>query len=414
MDRTDGIEIRPFDLERDKEAALRIYREVGWLEKGKEEAALAHFRASRGIVAALCGEAESLATWAPGTLRYLEEDLKASFVNGVTTSRIARKQGLARQLTARAVAQDEAEGALVSLLGMFEQGYYDQLGFGTLGSGHRVSFAPSQLAVPGRARIPIRLSTDDWERVHKNRLERRRVHGGVAITPAEMTHGEMLWGDNAFGLGYADSAGRLTHHLWATGKEEHGPYRVAWMACRTREEFHELLLLLHELGDQVHSVRLAEPFGVQFQDLLEKPFVMQEVTRGSKYESAVRAYAEYQARILDLPGCLARTRLPGAGTVRFHLSLSDPIGKLLPEGAPWGGAGGDYVVTLGAESSAEVGKGKGLPVLKTTVNAFTRLWLGVRPATRLSWTDDLAGPPDLLTDLDRVLRLPEPKPDWDF
>jgi hypothetical protein len=414
MDRTDGIEICPFNLERDKEAALRIYREVGWLEKGKEEAALAHFRASHGIVAALRGEAESLATCAPGTLRYLEEDLPASFITGVTTSRIARKQGFASQLTARVVAQDAAEGALVSLLGMFEQGYYDQLGFGTLGYGHRVSFAPTQLRVPGRARIPIRLSTDDWERVHANRLERRRVHGGVAITPPEMTHGEMLWGDNAFGLGYADSTGRLTHHLWATGKEEHGPYRVGWMACRTREEFHELLLLLRELGDQVHSVRLAEPFGVQFQDLLEKPFALQEVTRGSKHESAVRAYAEYQARILDLPGCLERTRLPGAGTVRFRLSLSDPIGKLLPENTPWRGVAGEYVVTLGPESSAELGTGKGLPVLKASVNAFTRLWLGVRPATSLSWTDDLAGPPDLLTDLDRVLRLPDPKPDWDF
>jgi hypothetical protein len=48
------------------------------------------------------------------------------------------------------------------------------------------------------------------------------------------------------------------------------------------------------------------------------------------------------------------------------------------------------------------------------VNAFSRLWLGVRPASGLAVTDDLAGPSALLEQLDRVLLLPEPKPDWDF
>jgi hypothetical protein len=42
------------------------------------------------------------------------------------------------------------------------------------------------------------------------------------------------------------------------------------------------------------------------------------------------------------------------------------------------------------------------------------LWLGVRPATGLAVTDELSGPPELLEALDWVLRLPDPKPDWDF
>jgi hypothetical protein len=56
----------------------------------------------------------------------------------------------------------------------------------------------------------------------------------------------------------------------------------------------------------------------------------------------------------------------------------------------------------------------GLPTLIATVNAFTRLWLGVGPATGLSFTDDLDGPRDLLVQLDHALRLPDPHPDWDF
>ena len=80
----------------------------------------------------------------------------------------------------------------------------------------------------------------------------------------------------------------------------------------------------------------------------------------------------------------------------------------------WRGSTGEYVVTLGKSSGAERGSDESLPTLKTTVNAFTRLWLGVRPATALSYTDDLETPAELLEALNEVLRLPAPHPDWDF
>jgi len=38
----------------------------------------------------------------------------------------------------------------------------------------------------------------------------------------------------------------------------------------------------------------------------------------------------------------------------------------------------------------------------------------VRPATGLAVTDELEGPQELLEELAWVLRLPDPKPDWDF
>jgi len=71
-------------------------------------------------------------------------------------------------------------------------------------------------------------------------------------------------------------------------------------------------------------------------------------------------------------------------------------------------------VTLGPSSGAERGTDASLPTLTATVNALTRLWLGVRPATGLAVTDDLSGPLDLLQALDRAICLPEPKPDWDY
>ena len=46
--------------------------------------------------------------------------------------------------------------------------------------------------------------------------------------------------------------------------------------------------------------------------------------------------------------------------------------------------------------------------------AVVRIWLGVRPATGLAWTDELSGSQGLLAQLDTVLRLPIPQTDWDF
>jgi hypothetical protein len=130
-------------------------------------------------------------------------------------------------------------------------------------------------------------------------------------------------------------------------------------------------------------------------------------------ESTMGAVAFWQMRILDLPGCLERTHLSGGGA-RLNLRLTDPAEQYLDGNAPWRGVGGDYVVSLGASSGAERGVDPALPTLTATVNAWTRMWLGVRPATGLAVTDDVSGPPELLQQLDGVLRLPDPKPDWDF
>jgi hypothetical protein len=102
------------------------------------------------------------------------------------------------------------------------------------------------------------------------------------------------------------------------------------------------------------------------------------------------------------------------GEVSFNLILKDPIENIIPGDESWRGISGEYVITLGKESFAEKGKREILPTLEATVNAFTRMWLGVKPATSLAMTDDIAGPQELLEDLDRVLRLPQPHLDWDF
>jgi hypothetical protein len=389
--------------------------EVGWLEKDKAEMADVWIAASRAMVAEVDGAAECLVLSAPGGLRYLEEDLTLAAVTGVTTSHIARKQGLARRLTARLVAADAADGALVAGLGMFEQGYYDQLGFGTGGYEHWVSFDPARLRVPVNARVPRRITADDWAAVHASRLARLRGHGSCNLNPADLTRAEMIWMSKGFGLGYYDGPqGALSHHVWLNPREvDSGPYSVNWTSYQTYDQLLELLALIRSLGDQVHLVRMLEPPGIQLQDLIEQPFKQRRISEKSRFEVGTQASAHWQMRICDLPGCLERTHLAG-GEVRFNLALYDPIDGFLDEGAPWTGISGEYVVTLGSRSSAERGQDAALPTLAASAGAFTRMWLGVRPATGLAVTDELEGPPELLRELDGVLRLPEPKPDWDF
>lgn len=410
------MRFRDYDPGRDKEAVHRIWREIGWIEKRKEGEAMDLFlESSRALVAEVNGEAESLVATVSGSIRYLKEDLTLSALAGVTTGRIARKRGLASQLAAMAIARDAAQGALVSALGMFEQGYYNQLGFGTGGYEHWCSFDPAQLDVELSPRIPRRITPDDWEAVHSSRLLRHRGHGSCNLDAPKLTQAEMLWSKNGFGLGCCDGAhGELTHHFWCwTEDVESGPYSISWMAYQTRDQFLELLALLKSLGDQVRLVRLCEPQGIQLQDFLKKPFKTRQVSEKSKYESKIRASAYWQVRICDLNGCLEQTHLTGE-TVRFNLILTDPIEGFLEKDAPWRGVAGNYLVILGPSSAAEPGIDTTLPTLNASVGAFTRMWLGVRPATGLSWTDELSGPEELLEALDQVLQLPDPKPDWDF
>ncbi len=406
--------IRDFDTERDKEAVYRIWREVGWLEKGKEAQMDCGLYAGTALVAEVNGEAECLVLSTPGTIRYLEEDLSLDAVTGVTTSYVARKQGLAGRVLARSIATRAKEGMLVSGLGMFDQGYYNQLGFGTGGYEHHLRFDPAQLTVSTKARIPRRLTTKDVETIHEVRLKRMRSHGSCNLLPSAATQADVENSENGFGLGYFDGeAGELTHCFWGSAKGEHGPYSIYLLLFQTPAQFLELMALLKNLGDQVHIVGMHEPANIQIQDLLKQPMKHRRVTQKSELEVGSWSAAYWQMRINDLAGCLAKTHLESK-SVRFQLHLTDPIEKFLDTEETWRGTSGDYIVTLGEESEAVRGTDSSLPVLTATVNAFTRMWLGVRPATGLAITDTLSGSPELLATLDKVLRLPSPRPDWDF
>ena len=407
------MQYREYDPSRDREAVHRIWREVGWLGKDKTKIMDTILESCRAVVAEVNGEAECLVNSAAGVLRYLDTDLPFAGCNGAATSRVARRQGLAKRALARLVAADVADGALVVGLGMFDQGFYDQLGYGTGGYEHTLRFDPAALRVSVRARPPRRLSAEDRDLMHASRLARLRAHGGVNFHSPVLS--ETRWGETYFGLGYCDGPdGALTHHFWCNPHSvESGPYKIEWMAYQSREQFLELMAVIKSLGDQIVMVEMREPPLLQLQDLIARPFRQQRTTERSQFQTRIAALAYWQMRICDLPKCLAHTRLPGVD-LRFNLRLSDPIERLLDEEAPWRGVAGEYVVTLGESSGAEPGRDPDLSTLNASVNAFTRLWLGARTASGLAMTGQLSGVRSLLEKLDSALRLPEPRPDWDF
>jgi predicted acetyltransferase len=404
------MEIARYDPGRDRPAIERIWHDTGWvnLENQRHAQMLeAVLTAGRGLVARLDGEAECLVTDAPGTLRYLEESVPFSGITSVATGHVARKRGLAGRTTARLVAGAAEAGALVATLGVFDQGFYNRLGFGSGPYERVVHLNPKLLQVPVPAARVVRLTDDDWEDIHACRMARRQAHGALTFSAAQITRADMFEPPQGWGLGFAaPEDGRLTHMLWlrADNREE-GPYEVGFMACRDREDLLEVLGLIKSLEDQVSEVCLAEPPGVQLQDLVARPHQSQS--------AQVFCEANWQLRILDLPRCLSRTHLP-CDELRFNLALSDPIAGFLSRDDAWKGIAGDYVVSLGRDCSAEAGAEPGLPALSASVAAFTRLWYGVRPATGLAITDDLAGPPELLAALDDAFRLPAPTWDWQF
>lgn len=409
------LQFRRYESPADRPFIHRMWREIGWMENDQEPGVDALVEAGSALVAEVAGEPECLVCRATGDIRYVDVDLPFACLTSVTTSRLARKQGLAARLTARSVAEAAGEGAVVAGLSMFEQGFYNQLGFGTGGYEHWLSFDPTQLVLPVQHRVPKRLTLDNLPEVHSLRLRRRRGHGSCNLLPKGTTQSDMLLYKNVAGLGYHDGAqNALSHCMLFSAKElEHGPYEVIALIYETWAQLLELLALIRSFGDQIRLVRLREPVGLQLQDLLERPFYRRAVSERSSYAADTRAVAYWQMRICDLPRCLALTRLQ-ISELQFNLHVTDPIGRFLEADAPWKGISGCYRVTLGPQSSAQLGVHESLPTLKASVGAFTRMWLGALPATGLAVTDDLSGPSDLLAALDQAIRLPRPSPDWDF
>jgi predicted acetyltransferase len=407
---------RPYDPAKDVKTVQRIWKEVGWIDDDKDESDALEdlLKTGNTEVATINDEAECLVHWTPGTVQYQEETLQLGAVAAVTTSHISRKLGFAKDLTARSLAHQFESGIEVSALGIFDQGFYNKLGYGTGPYENLVQFDPATLMIDHSFRPPVRLTIDHYQEIHRAMSNRLTFHGSAILSTPELVRAEIRWTEKPFGLGYFDGPDNsLSHFIWGEMKGEHGPYEITARAYRNTDDLMELLALIKSLGDQVSSFRMLEFGEFQLQDLLAQPFRTRRGSKGGSHEQGFTAIAFWQLRILNLEACLQKTHLVGQ-PVTFNLRLIDPVTRILTGESSWTGLTGDYVVTLGEESQAVPGTQAGLPTLEASINAFSRMWFGVRGASSLAVTDNLAGDPGLLASLDKILRLPRPHFGWDF
>ncbi|MFP4427571.1 MAG: GNAT family N-acetyltransferase [Spirochaetaceae bacterium] len=401
----------------DLEQAQRVWKEVGWIIDKDYEPLRILLEDSRTEVGLLRGAVESMAITEEGSFRYLDEDLPMTVVAAVTTSLIARRQGLAGRTTAQALRTGAEAGDLVAALGIFDQGYYDRLGFGTMPYTHRIAFDPAQLIVPEVRRAPHRFDASHSEAIHRSRLGRMRGHGSVNIRSSTHTRTGMLENKESRGLGFYDESGEISHHMWGRIEDEHGPFHIWWTAYRNYEELMELLSLLRSLADQVHLVHMEEPRGIVLQDFLKTPFKFRRSTAKGKLEQTIITAAASQLRLLDIPRAVEKMRLPavaGRESLEFNLTIDDPVERYLPEDAQWRGCGGSYVVRLGERCSAERGRGRRLPQLRVSIGGFSQLWSGARTVEHLHLRGVLETDANTRERLGRLISLPIPGFEWLF
>ena len=406
-----ALDIRPMVYPDDLPAIRRIWREVGWVDESEEKHVDDFFSVGNTLLATIDGDPECSVHTVQGLLSLQDTELPLCAVTAVTTSRIGRGHAFAKRLTALQLQQAHADGAQVAALGMFDQGFYDQLGFGSGAYDHQLKFDPATLKVNHRVPTPRRIGIADYKAVHQAMCNRHKVNGSVVLFDDVLIKSELNWTEDGFGLGYG-AGDTLTHFIWLSGKGEHGPYTVTTMAYQNTDQLLELLGLLKSLADQVYTVKMLQPPHIQLQDLLERPFRTRSTTAGGTHANEQYSFAWWQLRILDVSACVAAFQ--AMQPAKFQLEISDPATSLLEGGDGWQGSAGSYVVELDKQSHASLGQAPDLPVLHCSINAFTRLLWGVAKATSLAVTDDFKAPSALLEILDRSVVLPKPHTGWDF
>lgn len=393
----------------DHDAVARIWQEIGWISDDKEQVKAVGEMAAQGrtSVALVNGVAESFGAWMPATVTYTSTDLSLCHITAITTSRLGRRRGFASTMTERCLAEGAAEGFAVASLGVFDEGFYDRFGFGTGTPVAMVKFDPASLRVDVPYRTPERLGAEHADEMQAAMANRLAAHGAMTMGSASFYGWDFVMEDRYFALGYRDDSGRLTHYVAGAPSAQFDSYEIYFFAYETTDQLLELLRLVADLADQAVAMTIIEPAHVRVQDLIERPRRQNRRSRGGEFQTGLNADSWWQIRIIDLYACVAARSWVGP-PVQFNLRLRDPLAESVT--STWDGIGGDYTIVIGEDSTVEAGHTSGLAVLDASVGAFTRMWLGVMPASELTITDDLGGPPDLLAQLDQAFCLPTPKP----
>ncbi len=420
-----GLEFRIADPKADINAVLGLFRKAGWVSGFKKEL-FADDSRSKEIVAAFLedsyaylacydGIVESVAQTHQGTIQQTDTILPLCAVTAVICGYVLRKQKATSIALARVLADRAKAGDAFAMLGIFDQGFYDRLGFGTNPYEYEFYIDPRDLNVPKISRPPKEFSLDDFKAIYRSRCRAHSMHGVCTISSEAMVKGEMIFHDekNGFVLGYTNEEGEITHHLFANFEDEHGPGGIHWLVFQNEQQLLELLQIVKSLSDQIYSFWLLQPPQIRLQDYLHEPFRSTELTKGGKLPAKTEAYGFSQLRVLDIAQAVAATHFSGE-TVSLNIQIDDPIERFLENDSAWRGVGGEYVLHLGEESSISPGRHPNYESISLSVNDFSRMLHGSISPAQLCFMQKMKASEGLLKKLTRVFNLPEPHPQWLF
>ena len=209
----------------------------------------------------------------------------------------------------------------------------------------------------------------------------------------------------------------MTHFVWLRAKGENGPYRIKWMGYEDGDGLLELLALLKSLADQVYAIRMLEPSRAAAEHA-QKTLPQSGHCRKGYVQCGPKCACVVPAAGVGFAQLSRCTVLFRAGYHVAQLRLEDPIDGVLAaedlaaEKAVWRSLSGDWVVTLGKQSTVS-GTDAALPAVECSVNSFSRLLWGVTSASSLAISDGMKAPASLLESLDGVFTA-NPNPGWDF
>ncbi len=395
---------------------VKIWQDIGWLKSNQEKLAEISFSADDALVCEQNDTALAFGLANYGSYYHNNHKAKLPFcaISAITVALHGRKHGFAGILTAELLARAAEKGKTFAGLGMFEQGFYDRFGFSNYPYTNTVKFRPSDLLVKGNFNsVPVRLTPEEYTRIHANRIHRYHPHGSIDL-PERSSQEQLAINKQTFIMGFQNLKGELTHHYAVRSiPGEHGPMRIIWAAFKNDSQFKDILLSLKTFSDQVDIIFMPEPVGIQFQSLLKKPIAeSRRSNQNNSIRTGVNTIAWLQGRILNLHSCINTMKCNSK--INFNLKLTDPIEKYLDSSFTWRGCAGEYTINLSEQSSVQDGFTNNLPLMECSINTFSKLWSGSSKASKLPYTDSINAPEQLLADLDEVINLPLPSYDWEL
>jgi predicted acetyltransferase len=320
----------------------------------------------------------------------------------VAVDETARRRGLGRRLCEEAIRIGRERGDVTSMLFPFRQAFYENLGWGTVGSLHAFRFRPESLRHYG-GQGTVRRAAPDQVGAAGAVYDRfaRRANGPIRRTQRAWRQHLEGDGGNLYVTGDAGVTGYAIVHFGRTGSPEERSMYIRELLADGREGYDALLGWVAAQRDAWRVVHYDASPDEKFEHRLLDPRTVGYSLHRLAWAPVARSVRGPMMRLLDVAGALQqRVHWGPARPMSFGLEVRDAI---VPEND------GSLVVDFDGDR-ASVRRGSARPLLRLPVAVLAQVHageLGIKDALALGLAEhdgDVAAV-DALFRSDRCFRL---------